>query len=176
MIFSYYYVAPNTLLQMIRRRISSDIQDLNKLHEEYWWIPNENMIRPSPKVLEDKKHFSNYVLGNWMSFRDFILDTHFKYPIDVEDGHICIRDHIKSSEWNFQKSLFPYNLPSDVNHYILWNSFHNYSANFDDSVINGIIKDTLEHMIGTNFDFAWYCNPKPSIPELYHVQVFWIKI
>ena len=176
MIFSYYYVAHNTLLQMLRCRISSAIQDLNELHKKYSWIPNETMIRPSPKVLEDKRHFSNYVLGNWMSFRDFILDTHFKYPIDVEDGHICIRDAVKSSEWKFQKSLFPYNLPSDVNHYILWNSFYDYSVDFDDSVINGIIKDTLEHMLGANFDFAWYKNPKPSIPELYHVQVFWIRI
>ena len=46
---------------MIRNRISSDIQDLNELHTKYWWIPDETMIRPTPKILEDKQHFSNYI-------------------------------------------------------------------------------------------------------------------
>ena len=162
---------------MLRCKISSDIQDLNELHMYYNWIPDENMIRPSPKVLEDKRHFSNYVLGNWMSFRDFILDTHFKYPVDIEDGHLYIRDEVKKSEWNFQKSLFPYDLPPEVNHYILWNSLYDYFNEFEESVINSIIKDTLESMLGTDkFDFAWYKNPKPSIPELWHCQVFWVRI
>ena len=112
-----------------------------------------------------------------MSFRDFILDTHFKYPTDVDDGHICINIPITKSEWNFQKSLFPYNLPDDVNHCVLWNSMYDYFYGFDDTVINNIITETLEHMLGTDkFDFAWYKNPKPSIPELWHCQVFWIRI
>lgn len=25
-----------------------------------------------------------------------------------------------------------------------------------------------------DFDFAWYENPKMSVPDFYHVQVFWI--
>jgi hypothetical protein len=162
---------------MLRCKISSDIQDLNELHKWYNWIPGENMIRPSPKVLEDKRQFSNYVLHNWMSFRDFILDTHFKYPVDIEDNHLYIRNEVKKSEWNFQKSLFPYDLPPDVNHYVLWNSLYDYFNDFDESVINTIIKDTLESMIGTDkFDFAWYKNPKPSIPELWHCQVFWVRL
>lgn len=162
---------------MIRNRICSDIQDLNELHKKYWWIPNETMIRPTPKILEDKRHFSNYILHNWMSFRDFILDTHFKYPVDVEDGQLYILNKVEKSEWNFTRSIFPYNLSENVNHYVLWNSYYDYSTDFDDFTINTIIKDTLESIVGNDkFDFAWYKNPNPSIPELYHVQVFWIKL
>lgn len=162
---------------MIRNKISSDIQDLNELHKKYWWIPNETMIRPNKKILEDKRTFSEYVLHNWMSFRDFILDTHFKYPIDIEDGHIHIAFEVKKSEWNFQKSLFPYDLLDGVNHFVLWNSMYDYFNDFDDSVINTIIKDSLESMLGSDkFDFAWYKNPKPSIPELWHCQVFWVRL
>ena len=161
----------------MRGRISSDITDLNELHKKYWWIPDENMIRPSPKVLEDKRSFSNYVLHNWMSFKDFILNTHFHFPVDIEDGHIYVRNNTKKIEWNFQKSLFPYNLPSNVNHYVLWHSFRDYFHLFEDSLINNLIKETLESMAGCDsFDFAWYINPKPSIPELWHCQVFWIRI
>ena len=162
---------------MLRCQISSDIQDLNELNKWYNWIPDENMIRPNKKVLEDKHEFSKYVSTNWMSFRDFILGTHFKYPVDIKDGHLFIRDDITKSEWNFQKSLFPYNLLPDVNHYVLWNSLYDYCNEFDESVINAIIKDTLENMLGdADFDFAWYKNPKPSIPELWHCQVFWIRV
>jgi hypothetical protein len=162
---------------LIRRKISSNILDLNQLHKEFWWIPDENMIRPTPKVLEDKKHFSNYVLHNWMSFKDFILDTHFKFPIDIEDGHLYTLNTTKKIEWNFQKSLFPYDLPENVYHYVLWNCFTDYFHLFEDSKITNIIKETLEGMLGCdNFDFAWYINPKPSIPELWHCQVFWIRI
>ena len=162
---------------MLHCRINSDIQDLNELHKKYWWIPDETMIRPNQKILGDKRVFSDYVLGKWKSFRDFILDTHFKYPINIKDGHRCIHSEVKKSEWNFQKSLFPYDLLPEVNHYILWNSLYDYFNDFNESMINTIINDTLESMLATDkFDFAWYKNPKPSIPELWHCQVFWIQL
>ena len=162
---------------MLHCRINSDIQDLNELHKKYWWIPDGTMIRPNQKVLEDKRVFSDYVLRKWTSFRDFILDTHFKYPINIKDGCRCIHSEVKKSEWNFQKSLFPYDLLPEVNHYILWNSLYDYFNDFNESMINTIIKETLESMLATDkFDFAWYKNPKPSIPELWHCQVFWIQL
>jgi hypothetical protein len=164
------------MCNILRSKISSNIQDLNELHKKYYWIPDENMIRPTPKILEDKREFSNYVLHNWMSFKDFILDTHFKFPIDIEDGHIYVLDITNKNEWHFTKSLFPYNLPENVNHYVLWNSFSDCFHSFEDSIINNIIKHTIESMIDTDkFDFAWYIIPKPSIPELWHCQVFWIN-
>lgn len=165
------------MLHLLRNKISSDIQDLNELHRIYKWIPDENMIRPSPKVLEDKSVFGEYVLRKWVSFRDFILDTHFKYSINIKDGYRYIHSEVKESEWNFQKSLFPYDLLPEVNHYILWNSLYDYFKDFNESIINSIIKDTIESMLGTDkFDFAWYKNPKPSIPELWHCQVFWVRL
>lgn len=162
---------------MICGRISSDKEELNKLHKKYWWIPDETMIRPTPKMLEDKLQFSNYILHNWMSFKDFILHTHFKYPVDSEDGHLYVKKLVEKLEWVFIHSMFSYKLPNGVHHYVLWNSMYDFFMDFDDSKINLIIKETLEEMLNTDaFDFAWYKNPKPSIPELYHIQVFWIKL
>lgn len=161
---------------MLRCKISSDLQDLNELHHKYWWIPNESMIRPTEEIIKEKIHFNNYVLHYWMSLAYFILDTHFKYPVDIDDGQIYIPKKIEKSEWNFSKSLFPYNLPKNVNHYVLWNSYYDYFTNLDDVTINKIIKDYLENMLGSEFDFVWYKNPKPSIPELWHCQVFFISV
>ncbi len=161
-------------MELLRKKISSDIKDLNELHKKYWWIPDENMIRPSPKVLEDKRVFSEYVLANWMSFRDFILDTHFKYQVDVDDGHMYVLD-ITTVKWNFSQSIFPYDLPSGVNHYVLWNSLYDYGKEIDDLIVNLYIEEHLKKIVrSTEFDYVWYKNPKPSIPELWHCQVFWI--
>jgi hypothetical protein len=162
---------------MLRRQISSDIESLNELHKKYWWIPEETMIRPSQNVLDDKREFSSYVLHNWMSFKDFILATHFKYPYDVEDGQMYVLDINKKKEWHFAKSLFPYDIPNNVHHYILWNSFYDYFHELEEHTINAIITETLESMCDSDdFDFVWYINPKPSIPELWHCQVFWVKL
>lgn len=161
-------------MNLLHCKISSDIQDLNRLHETYWWIPDESMIRPSQKNLENKSAFSEYVLANWMSFRDFILHTYFKYPVDVDDGHMYVLDR-PTVEWNFSESLFSYDLPSGVNHFILWNALYDYTKDIDDLTVNLLIEENLKKIAGSDaFDFVWYKNPKPSIPELWHCQVFWI--
>jgi hypothetical protein len=148
---------------MLRCKISSNIQDLNELHKQYWWIPNENMIRPDEKILDEKRRFNIYVLNNWLNYKEFIIDKYFK--------------DISGLEWAFVKSLFPYNLVNGVNHYILWNSKFDYFVELEESKINNIIKDTLKNIVGSDsFDFVWYKNPKPSIPELWHIQVFWIRL
>jgi hypothetical protein len=160
----------------LKCKINADISILNELHRQHWWIPDQSMIRPTQKVSEDKMIFSNYVLHNWMSFKDFILDTHFNYQKYVEDGHIYTMTPYQS-EWKFIKSLFPYDIPTGVNHYVLWNSYFSCLCAFEDDTVNTIINTTLESINGIdNFDFVWYINPKLSIPELWHCQVFWIRI
>ncbi len=165
---------------MIRGHISSDIQDLNKLHQEYWWIPDETMIRPYQNVLEDKRTFSQHVLSTWRGFRDFILNTHFQYKmIKNDDGKLCIADLISAdeAEWELAQSLFPYAVPDGVHHSVLWNSYYDYFVAFSHTDINSILTRKLRGLLGhNNFDFAWYVNPKPSIPELWHCQVFWVEL
>jgi len=160
---------------LLRKKISSNISDLNELNKLHWWIPNEFMIRPRLEVIKQKEEFSAYVLSKWMSFRDFILNSYFGYKTSLEYGHHFVNNKVTVSEWMFVKSLFPYDLPAGVHHYILWNSLYNCSAEFDEEIINKIIKDSLESKLNSDvFDFVWYVNPRPSIPELWHCQVFYI--
>jgi hypothetical protein len=157
--------------------ISSDIEELNRLHEIYYWIPNEYMIRPTDSILQEKDVFSKFILEQWHSYKDYILDTHFFRGMSLFDNRLRLTNPITESEWFFSRSSFPYDLAEGVNHYVLWNCFYDYYFDFKESVIDTIIKDTLGVIIGSeDFDFAWYKNPKPSIPELWHVQVFWIRI
>jgi hypothetical protein len=48
----------------------------------------------------------------------------------------------------------------------------------DDSTdrINADINEALTQMCEeVEFDFAWYENPAMTVPEFYHVQVFWVR-
>lgn len=159
---------------MLRCKISSNLKELNNLHDIYNWIPDETMIRPSDKIIEDKQYYIRYIDNMWMSSKDFILATHFNYDTDIDDGHIYVPT-VKQSEWSFRESMFPYNLRSKSNHYVLWNSTADYYTHFDEADINKIITENLKKITNSDkFNFVWYINPKPSIPELWHCQVFWI--
>jgi hypothetical protein len=148
-------------MTQLRRQISSDIQDLNKLHQEYWWIPDETMVRPSAEVLEAKWALAQRLIDDGVSFKDFIMRMYFTGPW--------------AGAWVFDKSLFPYRLPIGGEHFVLWNSMHDYNWDVHEVMVSERIECMLKVQLGHNrFDFAWYKNPKPSIPELWHVQVFWI--
>lgn len=144
---------------MLRGRISSDITELNALHARHAWIPDEHTIRPTPENLEAKYALMEHIQGAWPSLEEYIRQTVLR----------------SSNEWVFQTSMFPYNIERG-NHYVLWNSKYRYEAEFQESDINTILYVTLKERIGSEeFDFAWYKNPKPSVPQFYHIQVFWIN-
>ena len=72
----------------------------------------------------------------------------------------------------FSKNKYPYQLPTNTNHYIMWYTYQPET----DSDINQDIFNSLKNMLkNTNFNFVWYENPKQTIPELFHVQIFWIS-
>ena len=161
---------------MIRGQISPNLNELNEFHKLYSWIPNENMIRPNEKDLELKLEFSKYALTRWQSYKDFILHYFFKCPFIIQNNKFVVFEQIRN-EWSFTKSIFRYNLPKNVEHYILWNSFNDMNATFTNETINLLIEKYLKKIVGADtFDFAWYYNPKPTVFELWHVQVFWIKL
>jgi len=161
---------------MIRGRISSDAEILNSLHAEYSWIPNSQQIRPSKEAQLAKQKKSEDILKEWMTFKDFILDTHFGYSTGMYRGRHYVPGPISTSEWCFSPCMFPYSLNEGSHHFILWNSYHDIQVEFDNECINKEITESLKKIVGNDqFDFVWYKNPKPTLPELYHVQVFWIS-
>lgn len=142
---------------MIRRKISSAIDDLNTLNVLYPWIPSEHTIRPRREDLEAKWATLDRIEREWPSMKEYIRVAVLKES---------------ENEWVFSPSIFRYNLPAYAQHWVLWNMRTDYSANFHDETINTVLNEFLASQGAT--DFAWYKNPKPSVPEYYHVQVFWI--
>lgn len=164
---------------MIRNKISSDLTVLNILHELHIWIPNEYMIRPTIETIQKKLQVMYDIENQWQSTRDYILYHVFKQHIKIDSITAKVfvpTSHIEeSAQWTLQPCMFPYAIPKHAHHDVLWNSEHPFEKEFDSEVINNhittILKSRLHH---DNFDFAWYKNPKPSVLDFYHVQVFWI--
>jgi len=160
---------------MIRNKISSDINDLDNLNKIYSWIPNKDTIRPTESEIIKKKEILNIIEKEWLSLKDYILHTIFDQNYEIKNNYKFIKLNT-SLEWIFCPSNFRYNIIDKANHYILWNSNQNFYYDFDDDLINKIIITNLQKKLNhNNFNFAWYKNPKPTILEFYHIQVFWIE-
>jgi len=93
----------------------------------------------------------------------------------------------------FKPNRYPYQLPvrelpeschefqRQTQHWILW--YHHYPdeemVNPIDEVIDSDIRCELTALVTSHgfeaaFDFVWYRNPGMSVPDMFHVQVFWI--
>lgn len=184
---------------MIRNMIPSDLESLNQLNKLYKWLPNSETIRPSSYDLMMKNLRLNQINNEWVSMSDYI-----KYKIFRQNAYVNYlgKKQIKNPnqtiqyEWVFVESDFKYNLVPQSNHWVLWSSIYKQNEKLitnptdelitdelitnpiDDEFINEINKEIekqLYNIIGSyNFNFAWYKNPKPTIYDFFHVQVFWI--
>lgn len=130
----------------------------------------------------------------WKTFTDFVLFRVFGRPLSVEDNKFYVKDHSFPPGYKlFNRNDFPYNIP-EGNHWIMWYGTHEQpvsddqiTADIDESIASIVhATESYNHRIGRNhtrddvgndlhdeYDFAWYCNPKFSVPEFFHVQVFW---
>lgn len=162
-----------------RDQVSSDLDSLDELHKKHRWIPDRERIRPTFQTLARKYDLMDSLELEWESLDDFILASVFKKDYVSMDGkkQVLFKHEIMSMNCNFgecefmfqrhpilQKSMFPYNL-EDGYHYVLWFLGR-------ESVPLFIVQQVLNSMIPEHIQFAWYVNPKPSVDNFFHVQVF----
>ena len=93
----------------------------------------------------------------------------------------------------FQPCTFPYQVENGGQHYTLW--FSSLLQEVNELEINKLIEENIKQLIAfreqnidstsnesssgiknieTEFDYAWYINPKMTVPEFFHVQVFFV--
>lgn len=181
---------------MLRNKIDSNINCLDKLNQEYEWLPNSLSIRPTLEDIEKKKILYEKIELEWIGYLDYIYHEifDFEYMVDKISGKKYINLHHlnnfdKHKKWIFKPSIFRYNLIPESNHWILWNTDKDFNYDYPDELINQIIFEEIKKIINNDYtnyynyndydynkiQFAWYKNPKPTIPEIYHIHVFWIN-
>lgn len=172
------------MLDLLRR----EMQDVNDLDHHYsigyYWIPNSSSIRPSPKVAQEKAIGMLSIRSTWVSADDYILCKVFGIEYEVFEekfrvkgsAYLSLEDKlalVSSTDRVFLPNKYPYNIIG--NHWILWygskeNVYSSQEINRD--VFLELTKITSQYD-NVTFDFIWYENPKKSLPEYFHVHVFW---
>lgn len=154
-------------------RIPSNRETLNFIHFYKRWVPSGEQIRPLPEIVSKKDN--DYIDFDrfYSSVKDQILIRYFNYPSKINRStnkveSKIILDNVRDKR--FIKNEYPYQVPIGTYHYVMWYTYQD----IPDNEINNDIDNSLYELVGhKNFEFVWYENPKMSVPEIYHVQVFW---
>ena len=157
----------------INGKISSDYTVLDYLHSIYNWIPNQYMIRPTIEIIEKKNTDLHNVLTFYRSFSDYLYDVIFDFKTILNaEGKLQIKDEIFFKK-QFIPNKYPYKVPDNTYHYILWYTDNNF---INEEIINKDIRHELDLFFkGSKYEYVWYENPKKTIQDIYHIQVFFIK-
>ena len=155
--------------EVLRGKVSSDVKTLIALRRRgFDWIPGEDNIRPTPETREKKVKWLESVMSKYVGRRDFVLHDLFRCETRRNEKGLMLVDEASLKRVGKKKKLypnmFPYDLPSGTIHYVMWYTW----TRPEDSEITSDIANAL----GKDADFVWYENPKMSIPEIFHVQVF----
>ena len=159
----------------INTKINNSLETLNAYNKVYSWIPNENQIRPTDFIISLKKVLFDKIFLEYNSTRDYILINIFQTDCDKYNDYdklIAIEPNDKFNK--FEVCRFRYQLDPSTFHYIMWYTCD--KNELTDNEISKNIKDSIYNIIKSdNFSFIWYENPKMTITDIYHIQVFWIK-
>lgn len=157
----------------INMRISPDFNNLNYMNRLFKWIPSEENIRPKDDILYRKYIDSLVSKIIYASYVDQVYILIFNLDYEFNENIKLVAKNTHQCKLKvFVKNKYPYDLPESTRHYIMWYSCT--KDNLTDVIINQDIKESLYELLDhNNFEFVWYENPKMSIPDIYHVQVFW---
>lgn len=151
---------------VIRGRIPSALADLDVIHRSHQWVPSSHQIRPPDDEKARKATEIELIISKWPSLKDFVV-------CEIFDAHVGDQDQLP--EWMFKPCPFKYNLAEYSNHYVLWNTRHDFNYfGLDEACINAVLTTEITRLLlrlpssstphettprettRLEFDFAWY--------------------
>eukprot|EP01094_Clydonella_sp_ATCC50884_P019980 TRINITY_DN4026_c0_g1_i1.p1 TRINITY_DN4026_c0_g1~~TRINITY_DN4026_c0_g1_i1.p1 ORF type:complete len:169 (-),score=51.18 TRINITY_DN4026_c0_g1_i1:311-817(-) len=162
-------------MKRMRTRIDSDVENLERVHQETGWTPGRAHIRPTPEGVERKVSFLEVLLREYEDESDFILSDVFGVATEAGESGRKRADRavlVGSNAKHLVPNHFPYATPPGTHHFVLWYAVgreHLTDLQINKDVI-ALLKQRLSH---DRFDVVWYENPKMTVPSIFHVQVFW---
>jgi len=107
--------------------------------------------------------------------RDYILISIFNYKFykNKDKKYQSIDNDIKLNK--LEVCRFKYNVNDSTFHYIMW-----YTCHKNDLIpkeINRDIHRSIYNILGTDkFKYVYYENPKMSVPSIYHIHIFFVRL
>lgn len=160
----------------LHQKIGSANADLDILNDTYKFIPNAAQVRPSPEEKERKAERLVELIREWKGIEDFIYSTVFSLPhITSTNGVKTVpnrhRERMDRTQCVLQEQQFPYGI-EEGEHFVLWYATPQQSKS-DEEITADIERKLQSHTRSIDaFQFGWYINPKMTVPEFFHVQVF----
>lgn len=154
-----------------KRKVCSDYGSLNELHKAHAWIPNEQQIRPKKSKLMMKQEKLAMIGFQWKSLRDYIKNYVWGLERQLDENGIFSVCG-EPSGCVFQQCEFHYDL-DDGKHFVLW--FPDSVQKHENEEITTLLDTYIANAFDIqpeDFDFAWYVNPKMTVPDFFHIQVF----
>jgi len=159
-----------------RCRVSSNEDELERLHRCNGWVPGRAHVRPTPEVRAQKEMFLSNQLAMWASPVDFMLHLHFGVPASRVHGRRQVAPGPPGPATPTSKlapNPYPYDLPPGTEHHVLWM----LGPEWDEQRVTAAIAAAVDAAEPPGGEFVWYSNPKKSVPDpecrISHVQVFW---
>lgn len=158
-------------LELLNCKINPTLDTLDKLNSIHSWIPSSKDIRPTPLILQEKDRYLESIQYNYQSYKDYVLiELFLSNSIFNPLGKLEIEKPEIENKKLFIENKFPYLDKPISNHYIMW--YSNYIPT-DEVITQDIDENTANILHHPDYQFIWYENPKMSIPDIYHVHVFW---
>jgi len=163
----------------INCRVSGQLEELEALHLALSWPPGKVHIRPLPELKAAKERHTLVVRRGWRGEADFVLHSLFGIqPSMAADGRAAVdeegwRGFEQRQRRAFAPNEFRYATPAGTKHWVMW--YSQGPPALGDEEINADIRKDIRRRTGHNdYSYIFYLNPKMSIPQIYHVQVFWV--
>ncbi len=180
-------------MERLRCKVSSDRDELERLHRERGWTPGREAIRPSPESIADKAILLSNVVRHYDTVRTYVLHRIFRLSASsvgsFSSSLLVVTDETLNSAQRsrseresgsrarksvFCDNLFPYLLPPGTRHCVLWVLLDSDESDETLHMGDDEITELVSRQVGEEKEFVWYRNPKPSVVDnvTYHVQVF----
>ena len=152
------------------KKISSDRNDLDELNVYNNWIPSSFNTRRSEDLQKQYEIQLKYINEWYFTFRDYILCEIFDFDCEItKEGKLTpvYPEDSFYSKYKLVYNKFPYILPKNTKHYVMWY----LEKETDENIINeNILTEIISKNISTK-KVVWYENPKIH-GDIYHLQVF----
>jgi hypothetical protein len=154
-------------------KIPSGIDQLAELQRVALWIPGPANVRPSEEVKEAKAAHIDSVLRMYATEGDYVMATVLGAATEADMNGLLRACPLAARHKCLQRNEFPYQMPEGTRHFVMWYSYE-LDAVADEPEITADIEQALRTRCRSDaFEFVWYLNPKMTIPDIFHVQVFW---
>lgn len=142
--------------------MSSDVEELQLLHEVYGWVPGRDHVRPSPAVRAQKELLLNNLEAMWASPADWVFHHVFGAPTTRNASGRREAERPAAGITVFRANPYPYDVPPGTAHWVFWMA--SPQDEWPEDRISAGVAGAIDKLGGGQFG-ACQCQPHAKRPR-----------